>query len=224
MSKVIVINPRGIKGDEEYTNGVCSALKKFGVDLVLISNYYYPYKGNKKYIAKPIFFKLSEQMADSIIRKTIRLIEYFVDWIRTLIIIRQQSPNVIHVMWPVVYKIDLFFYKWIKRKGYKLLYTAHNVLPHSSYNRYTNMFRRIYEVPDKIILNGNNIFKEFIQLFPEYSQKVIVSKHGCKTTPANIIETNSLYDNIFLEYNKVFIVFGMLYYEKGIDILVVVWL
>ena len=42
MKKVIVINPRGIKGDEEYLNGMVSALyKRDDIDVSLYTNFYY---------------------------------------------------------------------------------------------------------------------------------------------------------------------------------------
>ena len=42
MKKVIVINPRGIKGDEEYLNGMVSALyKRNDIDVSLYTNFYY---------------------------------------------------------------------------------------------------------------------------------------------------------------------------------------
>ena len=92
MKKVIVINPRGIKGDEEYLNGMVSALyKRNDIDVSLYTNFYYeipdediPYKCHR------YFFKNSEKMVPSTKRNAVRAAEYINQYLKLINIIKKE--------------------------------------------------------------------------------------------------------------------------------------
>lgn len=224
MRKVTVINPRGIKGDEEYTHGVCEFIgRQKDFEVTLYTNYYYPFQNGISYKVNNFIFRKSEKMKNIYLRKIVRLIEYLTDWLFLMKKIKKENTDVIHIMWPVIYKIDLFFISRLKRRGFRIIYTAHNVLPHSSGEKYKKDFGKLYHLMDAIIVNGKNIYAEFEKYFSEESSKVIISRHGCKKRPNIVIKNNEEYDLIFEKYEKVFLVFGILFYEKGIDRIVKIW-
>lgn len=225
MKKIIVINPRGIKGDEEYTHGTCQALGTIKwCNVILVSNYYYPFSNQTSYRIIKLFFHISEKMKMTGVRKIVRFFEYICNLYSTMRVIKKEQPDVVHIMWPIVYRIDLYFIKHIKNNGYRIVYTAHNVLPHSFFEKYRNIFKQIYRLVDLIIVNGKAVKAEFMNYFPNEINKVIVSRHGCKSAPLSIVTNNLQFDYLLIRYNKVLLVFGMLYYEKGIDRVVKAWL
>lgn len=86
MKKVIVINPRGIKGDEEYLNGMVSALyKRDDIDVSLYTNFYYEISDKEiPYKCHRYFFKNSEKMVPSAKRNAVRATEYICQYLKTV--------------------------------------------------------------------------------------------------------------------------------------------
>lgn len=168
MKKVIVINPRGIKGDEEYLNGMVSALyKRNDIDVSLYTNFYYeipdediPYKCHR------YFFKNSEKMVPSTKRNAVRAAEYINQYLKLINIIKKEKPDVVHIHWSVISKVDPIFFRKIKKYCGKLVYTAHNVLPHINSEKYIKSYGKIYDCADVIIVHGQSIYDEFTRLYP----------------------------------------------------------
>ena len=157
MKKVIVINPRGIKGDEEYLNGMVSALyKRNDIDVSLYTNFYYeipdediPYKCHR------YFFKNSEKMVPSTKRNAVRAAEYINQYLKLINIIKKEKPDIVHIHWSVISKVDPIFFRKIKKYCGKLVYTAHNVLPHINSEKYIKSYGKIYDCADVIIVHNS---------------------------------------------------------------------
>ena len=139
MKKVIVINPRGIKGDEEYLNGMVSALyKRDDIDVSLYTNFYYEISDKEiPYKCHRYFFKNSEKMVPSAKRNAVRATEYICQYLKLVNIIKREKPDVVHIHWSVISKVDPIFFRKIKKYCGKLVYTAHNVLPHINSEKFT---------------------------------------------------------------------------------------
>ena len=229
MKKVIVINPRGIKGDEEYLNGMVSALyKRNDIDVSLYTNFYYeipdediPYKCHR------YFFKNSEKMVPSTKRNAVRAAEYINQYLKLINIIKKEKPDVVHIHWSVISKVDPIFFRKIKKYCGKLVYTAHNVLPHINSEKYIKSYGKIYDCADVIIVHGQSIYDEFTRLYPQYKKKVYISRHGKKNalkekidyTDAEILKCEKFIN----KYDRMILSFGMIYYDKGMDRIIRAW-
>ena len=126
---ILVIDPWGINNTREYLYGLVSGLSRHE-NVTLMSNYYYSHPNNEKYKFIKTFFKISEDMKDSIFRKVIRGIEYIIGYIKILIFLRKNDIDIVHINWLLFYKLDNIFLKLIKRKNINIIYTAHNAVPH----------------------------------------------------------------------------------------------
>ncbi len=229
MKKVIVINPRGIKGDEEYLNGMVLALyKRDDIDVSLYTNYYYeiPDK-NISYDCHRYFFKTSEKMTPSAKRNFVRGVEYIKQYLKLINIIKREKPDVVHIHWSIISKIDPIFFRKIKKYCRKLVYTAHNVLPHVNSEKYIESYRKIYDCADVIIVHGQSIYDEFSMHYPQYKEKVYISRHGKKNTLKEKIDYNDAeiqkYEQFINRYDRMFLCFGMIYYDKGMDRIIRAW-
>ena len=229
MKKVIVINPRGIKGDEEYLNGMVSALyKRDDIDVSLYTNFYYEIPDdNISYDCHRYFFKASEKMVPSIKRNVVRGTEYIGQYLKLINIIKRERPDIVHIHWSIISKIDPFFFRKIKRYCGKLVYTAHNVLPHINSEKYMEPYRKIYDCADVIIVHGQNIYNEFSEIYPQYKEKAYISRHGKKNTLKETIDYNDAeiqkYEQFINKYDRMFLSFGMIYYDKGMDRIIRAW-
>ena len=86
---------RGIKGDEEYLNGMVSALyKRDDIDVSLYTNFYYEISDKEiPYKCHRYFFKNSEKMVPSAKRNAVRATEYICQYLKLVNIIKREKPD-----------------------------------------------------------------------------------------------------------------------------------
>lgn len=221
-----MIDPWGIKNISMYTNGLCKSLSVY-TDLTLVTNYYYKNTTEAQYNIKPIFFKLSENMGNIKLRKIIRGIEYIHSYHKIIKELKKHKYHVVHIQWLLHYKIDIIFLKWIKKYCNKIVYTAHNVIPHVNGDKYIADLKTIYNTVDNIVLHGEGIRAEFRNLFSEYDDKIIIQRFGTNINQITDYEIKDIDKNIVEKinnYDKIFIFAGIMYYNKGVHRLLDIWL
>ncbi len=222
---VLLIDPWGVRGSERYLNGLISGLSE-NVNLTLITNKYYELVPGINYKVIKLFFKKSENMDSGLKRKVIRGLEYINAYRRIIRYLKKRHFHVIHINWLLMYSLDCYFLKALKCKCDKLVYTAHNVIPHVNGMSKVPVLRKIYVRADIIILHGKGIRDEFIELFPEFNNKIYIQKHGAELNTDISYNEKSIPDFItkkIMTYNKVFLFIGNLFYNKGVDRLIPVW-
>lgn len=225
MKSIVIIDPWGINNEEHYLAGLCSGLSKKN-KIVLFTNYYSCIDiENIEY--HKIFFKYSEKMNRTILRKILRGFEYIFTYIRIVLFLRKRTVNVVHIEWLLNYRSDIFFLKSIKKRCDKLIYTAHNILPHINSNQYIDQLSKIYFVVDTILVHGDKIRNEFQCIFPQYIAKVKIQKHGIylgQNTKYDLSLIEKDYINVIEKFNKIYIYFGHIFYNKGVDRLINIWI
>lgn len=223
--KVLIIDPWGVNGTAEYLNGLVYGISGY-VQLTVVTNFYSSCCDNNADINK-WFFKVSERMKDSYIRKFIRGIEYFYTYQKILSLVRHRRFDVIHINWLLSYKIDNLFLHLLKRHCSNLVYTAHNALPHINGNRKINDLRNIYKAVDKIIVHGEAIKSEILAYFPNVSDKIVIQRHGVVLSKIKNMTLKSISFPLMekcKKYKKIFLIFGAIYPNKGIDRILKIWI
>lgn len=225
---VVLIDPWGTNNTAEYLNGLIYGLKD-KVNLVVFTNCYFDMSQcNEECDIRRVFFKKSERMDKSFKRKIIRAVEYFKGYKKIIKYLKRNKKNIdiVHINWLLMYKLDISFLKRIKKYTKKLVYTAHNVLPHNDGECYASDLEKIYKTVDKVVLHGNIIKEEFIKFYPQYEGKVCVQKHGSNLQPKVSFKEEEVSESVrqkLLQYSKRFIFFGNTFYNKGIDRVVSFW-
>ena len=227
MKRVLLIDPWGIANTSEYLNGLIYGLSPI-VDLTVFTNHYFELKTDSNPRIYRIFFKKTEKMQRNIIRSVLRGMEYIAAYLRIfLYLLKTEKYDVIHINWLLKYSLDVYFLKHIKKYANKVVYTAHNVIPHVNGEKYISQLRNIYDACDCIILHGEAIKQEFIKYFPEFKNKVYIQYHGNNLFPSTTYDENRIPEYIkkkVLQYNRVYIFFGAIFFNKGVDLLVKCWL
>lgn len=223
--KLLVIDPWGIKTLAPYTNGFCYGLS-FSCDLTLATNHFYENKTDADYRIYKLFFKKSEQMKDSLLRRIIRGFEYLRAYRKITKIVKREKFDAIEIEWCLMYRIDPFLIKRLKKYA-PVIYKAHNVIPHEHGERKIGSLNKVYNVADYIVLHGKTIRDELVSLFPSIDQnKIIVQPFGTfeidtsfkpNLLPVDLVKKVN-------EYRKRFIFFGGLFYNKGVDRLINIWI
>ena len=223
--KVVFIDPWGTNNTGDYLNGILSGLQR-RVDLEVFTNQYFECLSDEIVLHR-VFFKKSERMKNGILRSVIRACEYIAAYRKIVSYLKKRKKvDVVHINWLLLYSVDPFFLKKIKKYTDKLILTAHNVIPHINGEKKVGQLRKIYSLFDTVIVHGNCIRDEFASYFPEMVNKVYVQTMGANlrtetgydpaAVPAGIVEKVS-------QYKKICIAFGLVFYNKGFDRLIAGW-
>lgn len=227
--RVLLINPWAINNDQYYASGFVSGMNQ-QADLDFVCNYYY--RGEKPNDSLyPYFFEKSQMMPVSKKRKIIRGLEYIRAWEKIYHLIQKKYYDIVHIHWMLMYPIDLKYLNQLRKHSNrygKLVLTAHNVLPHINGERSIEILRKIYGCFDEILVHGEIIKEEFSIYFPEYVNKVSVQYHGEyyeQSTEFQDLDSEEfhLIKESISSAERVFIMFGAHFYNKGTDRLIKVW-
>ena len=137
-------------------------------------------------------------------------------------------PKVVHIQWFRLPLFDYIMVRIIKSLGVKVIYTAHNILPHQgNENKHVKVFYKAYHTFDKIIVHSQSTKEQMIKEFHLIPDKVTVIYHGI--LPFNIkkeeyYKIEQIYDKKYnLKDKIVFSSLGYQNYYKGSDIIAKVW-
>ena len=137
-------------------------------------------------------------------------------------------PSVIHQQWIKATLFDLSIWKIARRLfGTRIIFTAHNVLPHIRTNTSLQEYRTIYSLCDRVISHTETSRGELIAEFPETESKVSIVPHGVMELSANRHDVERLKADYCRKYalDAKFIVgiLGARSQYKGSDLILSVW-
>lgn len=208
-----------------YSTGLLEAMSKNAeVTAFVGSRFTTPLNTNYKVI--PSFFSRSDTMKRGIRRRLVRGFEYIAAYFKIIKELKSRKYDVVHIEWLLFFSIDLFMMKRIKKKVPVLSLKAHNILPHSTGNKYVNTFRKIYSIPDIVLVHGDKLRSEFGTLFPESLNKVRIQKHGIYMNHDCSYKEDSIDAGLIEKISdstKVFLFIGRIDYDKGVDRLIDAW-
>lgn len=227
MKKVLLIDPWGISNTSEYLNGLIYGLSPL-TELTVFTNYYFNLKVDTDARIYKVFFPKTEIMQRSLIRSALRGIEYYTGYQKILSFLkhREDTFDVIHINWLLKYDMDIHFLRKLKKYTKKLVYTAHNAIPHLNGEAYIEKLRPIYDICDRIILHGLCLEEELNTYFHGLQSKVYIQKHGCNLKPSIDYDESKVSSDIkqkIAAFNRISIFFGVVYQNKGPDRLIEIW-
>lgn len=157
-----------------------------------------------------------------------KVLSYLKSYLKIINYIRVERPQLIHFQW---FKLPHFDYiliniiKWFYRT--KVIFTAHNLLPHNTEMAYYKIFKRIYSSVDVIIVHSQRTKQELVDLFKISEDYVHVIPHGILESTIESSKNNSSVNHHEHDQTGEIIRFSFLGYlspYKGIDLLIEAWL
>lgn len=132
--------------------------------------------------------------------------------------------RVVHVQWLADRQEDCFFLQLLKRLGFKIVYTAHDLLPPNGCSpRDRKALERIYQVVDSIIVHSENNKREMITLLGIDSNKISVIPIGSYDFLRNekdLTQEKAREGLGIPSGKKVILFFGLIRRYKGLEYLV----
>jgi len=137
-------------------------------------------------------------------------------------------PDVIHVqylpmlMWRV--PLDLWFVKFCRKRGSKIVLTVHDLLPHDTGEAYKQTFHDLYRMVDRIICHSDHIRARLGAEFSVPEEKIAVIPHGPFFYDLPAVGSEQTLQNFQIGPDKVTILWqGIIFPYKGIDLLLDAW-
>lgn len=159
----------------------------------------------------------------------IKSLSYLYSLLRLSLYIYIQRPDLIHIQWIKIPKIDRIFLHVYHSLGCKVIYTAHNLVPHNDNRKCVKRdYSRYYSDVDGIIVHSENTRNELSKTFGISLSKICVIPHGLLKIKHNEHDTNSFICNlreaIGIKNEIIVSCLGAQSYYKGTDIIINTWL
>ena len=160
-----------------------------------------------------------------------KAVSYLCSYARIFFLLLWWRPQAIHLQWLRIPSFDVPFFNVVRRlTGCRLVYTAHNVLPHRKGGHQadqTAAYARMYQLVDAVIVHTHDTKRQLLQTFNIAAEKVAVIDHGLlklSYDPTLLNRQKEQFDARYrLDGRIVFSALGFQYQYKGVDLLAKVW-
>lgn len=137
-------------------------------------------------------------------------------------------PDVIHVQYLPMLKwrvpLDLWFLRFCRARGSKIVLTVHDLLPHDTGERHKAIFLKLYAMVDAIICHSDSIRGRLRQEFAVPEAKISVIPHGPFFYDLHAAGSDDALRSFNLPANAQTVLWqGILFPYKGVDVLLDAW-
>jgi glycosyltransferase involved in cell wall biosynthesis len=119
------------------------------------------------------------------IRSLIKGAEHVSDMLRLSRHAEQRGIKVVHFQWSAVPALDIWFWRRLKNKGIRIVYTAHNLLPHRERQGDRERYRRLLRIADRIIVHSGRTGAELVDLFDVPPSSIRMVPHPALAVPGD---------------------------------------
>lgn len=225
--KILYIDPWCANGSNlfYYSTGLVGALSK-KADVTLVCAKDCSFFCEELRSIERLFFRLSNRMKKGPIRTIIRGVEYVATYRKINKLAIKRKFDLIHIEWPLFYRFDSKMFKLLKKHCSVFSIKAHNVIPHSSGKKYIEVFNKIYQTADVILVHGLKMKEKLCKLFPNSASKVSIQHHGVYSNFENEFDLSKIDPkivNLLEKYKRIYLFFGRIDNDKGVDRIVSAW-
>lgn len=202
----------------DYSILLCSHLQKAGVNVRLVV------VNNRSYGESPDFevwpIAPSKSPKTPLLQKVTGYGRYLTKIIQ---IGRRQDVDLLHFQFLRLPTVDPFLLLILRFMGVKIVYTAHNVLPHEHTRRDYALKGLIYRAAHRLIVHSRYIEQKLLKLFEGARGKTAVIPHGNfdNALPETTVSSRDARDWFgFAPDDDVVLFFGQIREYKGVDLLI----
>jgi len=216
---VVYIDPQSYSNLAVYDYSLLSSMEGFRV--IFCGNVLYDHKGLGGVDFRPIFRYATKR------NPVFKLASYILSIFKAYKLIWKELPDVVHIQWLRWWPVDYLFLKCIKKRGAKVIFTAHNVLPHNSGNSKKKTYQKYYKQVDGVIVHARRSRDELISDFGVNDKKIAVIPIGTLDSPVREEDVEATCKDIKrtlrLEDKITFSILGKQSSYKGSDLVAKVW-
>ena len=186
--RVVVIEPMGVGGISHYTYCLCQALQAEGLNVSLITT------GNYELIGQPRAFRVYPVLREwfrpddpstisrgvprpSPIAVACRRLRVAREMFQVLFIVLRERASIVHLQWPVG-PHDWLYLAALRLLRRRIVYTAHDVLPHEHTSDDAVRLQRLVRYVDRVILHSHENGRAFRRTFGDAARSLYIVPHG----------------------------------------------
>ncbi len=218
-NKLFYIDPMSYANLGEYDYSLLSNIKN--TEITFIGNKKFQYKNTP--FNKKLVFNYSDK------KGFFKTISYLLSLTKLFFLIISKKPGIIHIQWIKLYSVELFYYKLIKliSPSLKIIFTAHNLLPHNTGDKFKPIFTKFYTLCDEIIVHTVLSKDEMVRIFNIPESKIHVVRHGIFKVNYNKEDLNKQIEHFSNKYDlkskTIISALGNISKYKGTDLLIDAW-
>ncbi len=218
VKRVFYIDPQSYNNLSIYDFQLISSMK--GVDVV--------YFHNKKYqLASFPCREYHAVFSYSDKKGVAKGLSYVFSLMRVALSVLTCRPKVVHIQWFRAFSVDSLFLRFLRSVGVKIVFTAHNVVPHNATKTDVSHYAWYYQHVDAIIVHTERSREELCEQFGVAPEKITVIPHGLLPSNADPRQVATraewLREALGTQGKIVFACMGFQNYYKGVDIVSEVW-
>ncbi|MGP0071544.1 MAG: glycosyltransferase family 4 protein [Bryobacteraceae bacterium] len=216
-----------------YVENLSQALAALGlqVDLITSSPLFEQPSHLDSICAENHFFKITGGAASGLlrrhakIRRTLRALSYPAGLWRTWRALKPQSPGIFHVQWALIPMLDDLLIRKLRSKGWRVVYTAHDVETELDRPFRRRLFRRIYRRVDAVIVHSEALSQKLHDDSGDVLRQIVTIPEGASTFPFSPdLDPNVARRTLGLEFaGPLLLFFGMIKPYKGLEYLLRAW-
>ncbi len=218
LKKIYFVDPMGYGNLSQYDESLLSNILK--LDIVYFTNI--------KFDAKPVPFPTYRIYRYSDKKGLGKILSYLRSQLFLLAKVISDKPGIIHFQWLKIPWLDFLLIRFFRLKGIKIVFTAHNILPHNSGDRYRKAFGKLYAAMDKIIVHTGPTKKELSEKFCISKEKITIIPHGLleiqnvDRKKVNVLK-DQFAEDLGLDKKLIFSFLGSISKYKGVDVVIDAW-
>lgn len=137
-------------------------------------------------------------------------------------------PDLVHVQYlPMLtwrLPADLWFLRYCRKRGSKIVLTVHDLLPHDTADVHRQTFQHLYDFVDGIICHSDHIEARLASEFSVPTNKISVIPHGPFFYDLPNAGSESTLHSFGIDRDKVMVLWqGIIFPYKGVDLLLDAW-
>lgn len=214
-----------------YVDGLCRGLAALGVRAQVITSppLFEPVDTNGLYDVAAVFSPwLRGAAAGRVrhhrrVRRAVRAAGYPAGLLRTWRFLRSLPPGLLHIQWALAPGMDVRLVRALKRRGWRLVCTAHDRPPGVEHGQVKAGYRALLGACDAVVVHTPALGAELRAACPELAERTHVIAHGGDVPePPDAAERGRARRRIGLDPDDgpVLLCFGMMKPYKGIPYLI----
>ena len=213
-----------------YVDSLCAALRALGVPVELITSppLFEKMPRTADYAVRSLFFPFLRGRLGAALRRrrrarqAVKVVSYPLGLLRTWHALRDAPPGVLHIQWALLPLLDRLLIGALRRRGWRVIYTAHDPLPEPVRRVRHEQYRRLLAETDAVVVHTRQEARQIAGAYPEASGRVHVIPHGgVGFPPPSPAERAEMRHALGIDPERpVLLLFGMLKPYKGAEYLV----
>ena len=214
-----------------YMARLCASLRAESVDAILGSVRYHLDRGyfHKSGLAPDrLLIDAAGTIKSKFLRRLMKSCEYVANLAMLGIRLAISRPDILHVEYlPFLERglgFELWFLKWVRRLGIRIVYTVHNVTRQDAPDQGMPLYRQAYNLADALICHGEEARAELTGKFGIAAEKIWVVPHGPLFEQGPRLSPQEARLKLGLERKETLVLcLGVISQYKGIPFLLDAW-